>query len=182
MRRRGVIWIGLLLLTGCAGAPQPAARDDASAEIRPVSAGAMLRPYPETGKFLECVPFARAVSGIDLHGDAWTWWAGAAGRYERGNRPEVGAVLVLQRSDRVPLGHVSVVAAIQDARHLLVTHANWGADGNTRGVVHERMPIVDVSAANDWTEIRLMNIKGTLGRVYRAHGFIYPRALQANAG
>ncbi|MGC8159731.1 hypothetical protein ACP3WZ_24715, partial [Salmonella enterica] len=33
----------------------------------------------------ECVPFARAASGIQIYGDAWTWWGQAAGRYRRGD-------------------------------------------------------------------------------------------------
>jgi hypothetical protein len=36
------------------------------------------------------------------------------------------------------------------------------------------MPVTDVSAANDWSEIRLMNKHGIFGRVYPAYGFIYP--------
>src|SRR4051794_32221196 len=42
---------------------------------------------------LQCVPFARAVSGITLFGDAWRWWSEAAGRYGRGHRPQPGGVL-----------------------------------------------------------------------------------------
>jgi hypothetical protein len=34
---------------------------------------------------MECVPYARRVSGIELTGDAYLWWNEAAGRYERGN-------------------------------------------------------------------------------------------------
>src|SRR5271155_145976 len=35
----------------------------------------------------ECVPYARARSGVSLRGDANTWWAQAAGRYARETSP-----------------------------------------------------------------------------------------------
>lgn len=132
-----------------------------------------LKPYPETSGFLQCVPFARTVSGLDIRGDAHTWWAQAANLYDRGARPRQGAVLAFKRTSRLKLGHVAVVAQVSNPREILVTHANWGSDGDTRGVVHERQPVVDVSAANDWSEVRLMNTKGEYGRVYATHGFIY---------
>jgi hypothetical protein len=37
--------------------------------------------------YLQCVPYARQVSGIQLYGDAHTWWDQAAGRYDRGFTP-----------------------------------------------------------------------------------------------
>ena len=40
-----------------------------------------------------CVPFARAVTGLDIRGNAKTWWQQAKGRYARGQEPEVGAVM-----------------------------------------------------------------------------------------
>ena len=30
--------------------------------------------------YLQCVPYARQVSGIQIYGDAWTWWDQAEGR------------------------------------------------------------------------------------------------------
>lgn len=140
----------------------------------PIEAAASpLRPYPETDKFLQCVPFARAVSGINIYGDAWEWWEKAAGKYDRGKAPRVGSVLVLQRSQRVQLGHVSVVASIKDSRNILVTHANWGDNGETRGVIHERQPVTDVSPNNDWSQVKMWNIKANFGRIYSAYGFIH---------
>ncbi|MFN3077285.1 MAG: CHAP domain-containing protein [Alphaproteobacteria bacterium] len=132
-----------------------------------------LKPYPDTSGFLQCVPFARAVSGVDLRGDAWTWWEQAEQRYSRGYRPKVGSVLVFRRTNRLKRGHVAVVADVSDARSVLLTHANWGHEGDTRGVVHERQPVIDVSPNNDWTQVRLMNRNGTYGSVYPAYGFIY---------
>jgi hypothetical protein len=74
----------------------------------------------------------------------------------------------------LPRGHVAVVVAAQGPRRILVSHANWGGDGETRGKVHERQPVIDVSPGNDWSEVRLENTQGSFGRVYPAHGFIYP--------
>jgi hypothetical protein len=164
----------VLCLLGCADRHEAGTPEVARlASMQP--SPQLLRPYPDTGQFLQCVPFARVVSGIDIYGDAWTWWD-SAGRQkrDRGTRPAVGAVLVLKRSAQLPTGHVAVVAELGDPRHALLTHANWGADGDTRGVIHERMPIMDVSPANDWSQIRLMNRYGQFGRVYAAYGFIYP--------
>src|SRR5688572_24210456 len=48
---------------------------------------------PATAGVLQCVPYARAQSGIDIRGNALTWWDQAAGRYRRGAEPQVGAVL-----------------------------------------------------------------------------------------
>ena len=35
----------------------------------------------ELPPYLQCVPYARDVTGIDIYGDAHTWWQQAAGRY-----------------------------------------------------------------------------------------------------
>ena len=48
--------------------------------------------------------------GLQIYGDAWTWWEQAEGRYARGTRPEVGAVIVTKiekksaKTRRVVLG------------------------------------------------------------------------------
>ena len=167
-------------LAGCAGAPTHKAPPVAVAPSAPVVNAAaaspnhgMLLPYPNTDKFQQCVPFARAVSGIPLSGDAWTWWDQARGKLPTGRQPVVGSVLVFKRSERLKLGHVSVVAQVNDSRSIFVTHANWGDNGQTRGVVHERQPIIDVSPNNDWSEVKLTNILGSKGRTYPTHGFIY---------
>lgn len=127
--------------------------------------------------FLSCVPYARSISGVQIFGDAWTWWKGADGKYPKGQAPHKGSVLTLQKTKALPLGHVAVVVATsQDSRKLWVDHANWGDNGDTRGKVHKRQPVIDVSKANDWSEVRFMNTLGSFGRVYPAHGFIYKDA------
>lgn len=120
---------------------------------------------------ITCAPFARQLSGITLYGDAYTWWAAAAGRYGRASRPEVGAVLVLRRGGRLPSGHVAVVSRVLAARQVLVIQANWVPDELT-----EDQLAVDVSPGNDWTEVRMWwPPTDTLGgHAYPAYGFILP--------
>jgi len=168
------LWVLASLILGACGSSTLRQGETSATPI--AVAPSPLRPFPETGGFIHCVPFARAVTGIEIYGDAWTWWHQAAGRNGRGQRPEIGAVLALQRDHRLRLGHVAVVVGVKDSREILVSHANWGSDGDTRGVVHARQPVIDASPNNDWTAVRLMNTKGSFGRVYAAHGFIYQAA------
>jgi hypothetical protein len=138
----------------------------------PQAAGLTSSPVPQ-----ECVPYARQVSGIELFGDAWTWWDGAAGRYDRGRRPFAGSVLVLSRSGRLRLGHLAVVTAVDGPRRIRVTHTNWGSDDDSRRRVYRDMPVIDVSADNRWTAVRFWNFDlDAYGGAYPAQGFIYRRA------
>jgi hypothetical protein len=124
---------------------------------------------------LECAPFARALTGVQLRGDAYSWWDGAAGRYDRSARPAPGSVLVLRQEERLPYGHVAVVSRVLSGREILVTQANW-----VHHRVTEDQPVVDVSAENDWTEVRVWwPPSGQIGsHDYPAYGFIRPtRAL-----
>lgn len=133
------------------------------------------RPAPSVG--LQCVPFARQVSGIDITGDAHTWWHQAAGRFERGQTPEVGAVLVFRSSGGMRLGHVSVVSEVLGPRHILVDHANWPGPGFPKGRVARGVSMLDVSENNDWTSVRV-EIHGDrdgFGRHYPTFGFVLPR-------
>jgi surface antigen len=126
------------------------------------------------------VPYARAESGIAIRGNAGTWWSQAAGHYRRGGQPEVGAVLAFQPTRAMPIGHVAVVAAIVDSRHILLNHANWSVPGRIeRNVLAE-----DASENGDWSVVRVWyGPQRSLGR--RANptfGFIYneaPAAIQA---
>ncbi|MDA8229855.1 MAG: CHAP domain-containing protein [Magnetospirillum sp.] len=125
---------------------------------------------------IQCVPYAREVSGIHLKGDAWQWWDAAAGVYARGSAPRVGAVLVFSRQGRMSHGHVSVVTKVISNRMVLVDHANWApARGNGRGKVSHAVPILDVSPHNDWSQVRVWyRPVGQYGnRVYRTEGFVY---------
>jgi surface antigen len=122
---------------------------------------------------LSCVPFARALTGLALSGDAADWWEEADGRYLRARRPAVGSVLVLARSSRLPHGHVAVVSRVLDRRRIRVIQANW-----VPGELDLDQLVVDVSFANDWRAVRVWYPPvGQLGaHVYAAEGFILPAA------
>ncbi|OSQ40905.1 hypothetical protein TMES_00315 [Thalassospira mesophila] len=158
------------------------ARDLRVTQVAHVSLpAARLNNFPPTDEFLQCVPYARAVSGIEIYGDAWTWWGKAKNQFKRGHTPVVGSVLAFKKTKRLRYGHVAVVAAILGKRRILVNQANWGSDSRTRGKVHLRQPVEDVSPNNDWSQLRLMNTIGTYGRIYPSHGFIYQPSETAEA-
>ena len=118
---------------------------------------------------LQCVPYAREVSHIQLSGDAFLWWAEAAGRYARGAQPVEGAVLNFRSIRRMPLGHVAVVTAILDNRTILVTQANW-----IRGTITNDVTMQDVSPNNDWSEVQVeLGDSSRWGAAYPTYGFIY---------
>ena len=100
---------------------------------------------------LQCVPYARALSGIDLFGNAKTWWAKAAGRYERGNSPREGAVLTLPGHGKMYNGHVAVVSKILNNREILLNHANWSRPGG----IERNVKAVDVSENGDWSRVKI---------------------------
>jgi surface antigen len=128
----------------------------------------------DTMGILQCVPYARFLSGIGIHGDAWTWWDQAAGTYARGNHPEPGAVLSFPGIERMPLGHVAVVIQVLGARKILIDHANWPNAVVEHGAISRDIEVEDVSPANDWTEVRVQfGEGGPMGSVYPANGFIY---------
>lgn len=121
---------------------------------------------------LQCVPYAREISHIALTGNAYLWWAEAAGRYARGNMPEQGAVLNFRAIGRMPLGHVAVVTGVINSRTILVTQANW-----VRGTITNDVTVQDVSPDNDWTQVKVeLGDSSTWGAAYPTYGFIYNRA------
>lgn len=137
---------------------------------------------------IQCVPYARQVSGIDLKGDAWMWWNAAAGRYDRGRTPQSDAVMVFSRQGSMRYGHVSVVSKVVNSRMILVDHANWAPVRSAgRGAITKLVPVLDVSPKNDWTRVRVWYEPGsTFGsKVYRTDGFVYNpnrRTAPAKAG
>lgn len=128
----------------------------------------------------QCVTFARAFSGIQLFGDAATWWRQAIGQYEQGFVPRVGGVLVFKPFARMRVGHVATVSEIVGPREIRVTHANWSPIDGHRGQVEENVTVVDTSAANDWSRVRVWYAPlGDLGRTdYPVYGFIYGHAVR----
>lgn len=123
----------------------------------------------------ECVPFARAASGIQIFGDAWTWWDQADGRYKRGDVPRAGAVIVFARTGRLPLGHVAVISRVVTSRVAMVTHANWSRIDGERGHAEQDVTLTDVSEDNDWSRVRVWyrDMDGLGSTSYPVYGFIY---------
>ena len=126
--------------------------------------------------YLQCVPYARQVSGIRIFGDAHTWWDQAAGHYARGTRPKVGAVMSFRPYGNMRLGHVAAVSRVINARTVLLRHANWSLIGGRRGQIEDDVRAIDVSDANDWSEVRVwfapIEALGTTH--WPLNGFIYP--------
>jgi len=123
----------------------------------------------------ECVPFARAASGIQIYGDAWTWWDQAEGHYRRGYAPKVGAVIVFARSARLPLGHVAVISRVVTSRVVMVTHANWSRIDGERGHAEQDVTLTDMSPDGDWSAVRVWyrDMDGLGSTTYPVYGFIY---------
>lgn len=132
---------------------------------------------------LQCVPYARAITGIEIYGDAHSWWDKAQGRYERGKEPRVGAVLSFKSHGASRLGHISAVRAIVDDRTILVSHANWSQINGKRGHIEDDVQVVDVSKKNDWSRVKVwyQPIGALGGTAYPINGFIYPKTLKSHA-
>lgn len=184
--RRGLlpVWmrnaaLGLMAVgvTACASSPAPitGARSSPAWEgPAPIDPDAPPRVVDGAAR-LQCVPFARDASGVLIYGDANTWWVQAAGRYPRSSSPAPGSVLVLRGYRTNARGHVAVVADIVSERIIRVDHANWLNGGE----ISVAVPVMDVSPANDWSQVRVWHIPGGHwgGRVYQSEGFIHAFAL-----
>ena len=144
-----------------------------------VSASFTTSAHAEPG--LQCVQFARLFTGIQIFGDAWTWWNQAMGRYARGFTPEAGSVLVFKANGVMSHGHVAVVSSVLTDRIIQVTHANWSPIEGARGKVEQDVTVVDVSPTGDWSQVKVWydpsrNLGST---VYPTYGFIYKAAQNA---
>ncbi|WP_404479355.1 CHAP domain-containing protein [Novosphingobium sp. BL-52-GroH] len=131
---------------------------------------------PAIAQPLQCVPYARANSGIDLHGNAATWWSQAEGNYQRGQTPRTGSVLVFKATGAMRVGHVAVVKKIVDERHVVLNHANWSRPG----MIETSAMAEDVSEKGDWSNVRVWYAPThSLGlRASPAFGFIYAPGTQ----
>ena len=118
----------------------------------------------------QCAPYARDHSGVKIHGDAYTWWDQAAGKYPRTSQPSNGAVMVLHNYAGPNRGHVAVVRALVSPREIRVDHANWLDDG----AIYVNDPVEDVSSDNDWSLVRVFNLRTGAwgGKTYLVQGFI----------
>ena len=167
MRMRGIaIVCGLIALSAVPLGATIAPDNDAGVTG---GGGAQLPPY------LQCVPYARTVTGIQIRGDAWTWWDQAEGRYSRGFRPKLGAVMALRPHGNSHLGHVAAVSRVVDERTILIRHANWSPINGRRGQIEDNVRVIDVSPGNDWSAVRVWYapIQALGGSVWPVQGFIY---------
>jgi len=136
------------------------------------TAGAMADTY------WQCATFARLASGIQIFGDAYTWWRQAIGRYETGFQPKSGAVLCFKPTARMRLGHVAVVSQVLTDRVIQITHANWSPIEGSRGKIEKDVTLIDVSQAGDWSLVKVWYgpNRDMGGSVYPTYGFIYQDA------
>lgn len=120
---------------------------------------------------VQCAPYARAQTGIALHGNAATWWWQAAGRYARVHTPSAGAILVFKATRRMPYGHVSVVRRVVSGDTILVDQANWAP-----GSIDNAVPVKDISSEHDWSMVRVWWSPGAVMglRPNPTYGFIIP--------
>ena len=133
--------------------------------------------HATSGRGGNCVAYAKAVTGIKIDGNAGLWWSHAAGRYDRGQEPRVGSVLVFKSFGHMRSGHVAVVSGVVAPRKILVDHANW-----IRGRITKAMAVVDTSSNNDWTSVKVLGDRQEAGgqRDNPTFGFIYPRGPSDN--
>jgi surface antigen len=136
---------------------------------------------PVQAQGLQCAEFARLFSGIEIFGDAATWWQKAVGKYARGFTPESGSVLVFKPNHAMARGHVAVVSHVLTDRIIQVTHANWSPIDGARGRVEKDVTVVDVSPTGDWSQVKVWydpshNLGAT---VYPTYGFVYAAARHA---
>lgn len=167
-------------LTACASVPAPitgALPGIAVVEAAPPSEFGDTPRVTDYAANLQCVPFARNASGVQIYGNANTWWRQAEGRYPRSSVPAPGSVLVVRGYNTSARGHVAVVRRIESERIIIIDQANWLNGGE----VSVGVPVMDVSPNNDWSEIRVWHIPGDHwgGRVYGVQGFIHPFTLHA---
>jgi hypothetical protein len=172
-----------IMLTGCGTAPPAEATPRSAAlTVQPADNGILTfaaltqqARILDGGRALQCVPYARQLSGIDLYGNAGSWWTAAKGRYARSQAPENGAVLVFRRTQR-SVGHLAVVTRVVTDRLIVASHANWLNNGR----IHEGTPIEDISKKGDWSSVRVWYTPGgSWGRThYATAGFILPKPPQ----
>jgi surface antigen len=144
-----------------------------------VAFAAVLSLLPTVGAqadtYWQCVPFARLASGIQIFGDAWTWWRQAPGRYETGFQPQRGAVLCFKPQGKMRLGHVAVVNQVITERVIQISHANWSRIDGTRGQIERDVTVIDVSPQGDWSSVKVWYdpVRDLGGSTYPTYGFIY---------
>lgn len=143
------------------------------AALAPAAASAA---EPSRDGWLECVPFARELSGVRIFGNALTWWDQAKAHYARGSLPQPGAVMAFRPHGAMQLGHVAVVRRVVNSREVRLDHSNWSLIDGRRGQIERDVRAIDVSPANDWSRVRVWYapIQSLGGTQWPLSGFIYP--------
>lgn len=143
--------------------------------LRPAAALTVTAPPPKPSivtplRKLFCVEYARARSGLAVFGDAKYWWGRAKNLYTRMAAPAEDAVMVFSGTKRLKHGHVAVVTHIVSNREIRVDQANW----QNKGEIDLATPVLDVSAKNDWSKVRVWDMRsnGFGAHVYAISGFI----------
>jgi len=91
----------------------------------------------------------------------------------------VGAVMAFKPYGPMVLGHVAAVSRVIDSRTILLRHANWSPINGRRGKIEDNVRAIDVSAKNDWSEVRVwFDPSKALGTTrWPVSGFIYNRPM-----
>lgn len=139
---------------------------------------ATLAATPAQAQSWQCAPFARVFSGIQLFGDAYSWWQKAVGKYQQGSAPKAGSVLVFKAFGAMRVGHVATVTQVISDRVIKVTHANWSRINGAKGRVERDVTVVDASEKGDWSAVKVWfdPIKSVGIRAYPTYGFIYGKS------
>lgn len=161
-----------IALSACGATPRMDEAPQQFGGIDPVREAMALREAAALrakGHRVWCVPFARNVSGIEIRGNAHTWWGKAKGTFDQSKEPVVGAVMSFRSTPSMPLGHVAVVSQIVSPDKILIDHANWHRDE-----ISQDMAVIDVSGRGDWSAVRVETNPGAFGSTYPINGFILP--------
>lgn len=155
--------------TPAVASPYATARPSAFA-APPIEVIAETAEISRSGPRLQCVPFVRNETGVEIYGNANTWWDQARDRFERDDDPEAGAVMVMRGYRTTTRGHVAVVRSVISDRVIIVDHANW----MNRGEISRNVPVRDVSPNGDWSQVQVWHVPGGHwgGRTYNVQGFI----------
>lgn len=142
-----------------------------------------IAPSAAQAQSIQCAPFARMFSGIQLFGAAASWWNQAVGKYLRGSTPQIGSVMVFKAIGSMRSGHVATVTKVVSDRVIKITHANWSVINGRRGQVERDVTVVDASPSNDWSQVKVWFAPiGKVGNTaYPVNGFIYKDGAESTA-
>ena len=161
-----------VMLTACASSPDTYFANDLAGPFKSDNDQRPNFGNEDDSSPQQCVPYARAHSGISIFGDAYTWWEKAAGKFMRSSTPVLGSVMVLAGYAGPTRAHLAVVSAMESSREIRVDHANWFNDGS----VLTDDPVQDVSAENNWSSVKVWNPRTNAWglKIYQVEGFIGP--------